>query len=66
MFGILDRRLDGLEATQQEAGKQAAARNTVGRFETDILSAEANREGLTALSAAWGSSKAVIRSRRLQ
>lgn len=31
----------------------AAARNTVGRFETEILSAEENREGLTALNAAW-------------
>jgi len=42
-----------LVVSRRASGKQAAARNTVGRFETDILSAEANREGLTALNAAW-------------
>ena len=42
-----------LVVSRRASGKQAAGRNTVGRFETEILSAEANREGLAALNAAW-------------
>ena len=42
-----------LVVSRRASGKQAAARNTVGRFQTEILSAEQNREGLTALNAAW-------------
>ena len=33
-----------LVVSRRASGKQAAARNTVGRFETDILAEEANRE----------------------
>ena len=45
-----------LVVSRRASGKQAAARNTVGRFETEILSAEDNREGLAAVNAAWVSS----------
>ena len=45
-----------LVVSRRASGKQAAARNTVGRFETEILSAEDNREGLATLNAAWVSS----------
>ena len=41
-----------LVVSRRARGKQGAARNTVGRFETQILSAEGNREGLAALNAA--------------
>ena len=42
-----------LVVSRRASGKQAAARNTVGRFATEILAAEENREGLAALNAAW-------------
>jgi len=45
-----------LVVSRRASGNQAAARNTVGRFEIDILSAEANRAGLAALKAAGVSS----------
>jgi len=45
-----------LVVSRRASGKQAAARNTVGRFETDMLAEEANRAGLAALNAAWVSS----------
>ena len=34
-----------LVVSRRASGKQAAARNTVGRFETETLSVEDNREG---------------------
>ena len=42
-----------LVVSRRASERQAAARNTVGRFETEILSAKGNREGLVALNAAW-------------
>ena len=42
-----------LVVSRRASDRQAAARNTVGRFETEILSAKGNREGLVALNAAW-------------
>ena len=42
-----------LVVSRRASDKQAATRNTVGRFETDILAAEANREGWAALNATW-------------
>jgi len=42
-----------LVVSRRASDRQAAARNTVGRFETEILSAQSNREGLAALNAAW-------------
>ena len=45
-----------LAVSRRASGKQAAARNTVGCFETAILAAEANHAGLAALKAAWVSS----------
>ena len=45
-----------LVVSRRASGKRAAARNTVGRFETDMLAEEANREGLATLNAAWVSS----------
>jgi len=42
-----------LVVSRRASGKRAAARNTVGRFETEGLAEEANREGLAALNAAW-------------
>jgi len=42
-----------LVVSRRASDRQAAARNTVGRFETEILSTEGNREGLAALNAAW-------------
>jgi hypothetical protein len=42
-----------LVVSRRASDPQAAARNTVGGFETEILSAEGNREGLAALNAAW-------------
>ena len=42
-----------LVVSRRASDRQAAARNTVGRFETEILSAEDNREGLAPLNAAW-------------
>jgi hypothetical protein len=41
-----------LVVSRRASGKRAAARNTVGRFETDILSADYNRSGLGTLNAA--------------
>ncbi len=43
----------GLVVSRRASDRQAAARNTVGRFETEILSTEDNREGLAALNAPW-------------
>ena len=45
-----------LVVSRRASDRRAAARNTVGRFETEILSAEGNREGLAAVNAAWVSS----------
>jgi len=42
-----------LVVSRRASDRQAAARNTVGRFETEILSTQSNREGLAALNAAW-------------
>jgi hypothetical protein len=42
-----------LGVSRRARNKQAAARNTVGRFETDILATDDNRSGLAALNAAW-------------
>ena len=42
-----------LVVIRRASDRQAAARNTVGRFETEILSAKGNREGLAALNAGW-------------
>ena len=42
-----------LVVSRRASDKQAAARNTVGRFQTEILAADDNRAGLAALSAAW-------------
>ena len=42
-----------LVVSRRASGTRAAARNTVGRFETDMLSADYNRAGLAALNAAW-------------
>jgi hypothetical protein len=42
-----------LVVSRRASGKRAAARNTVGRFETERLAEEANRAGLAALNAAW-------------
>jgi len=42
-----------LVVSRRASDRQAAARNTVGRFETELLSAEDNRAGLSALNAAW-------------
>ena len=42
-----------LVVSRRASGKQAAARNTVGRFETEMLSTKQNRAALTALNAAW-------------
>jgi Transposase DDE domain group 1 len=42
-----------LVVSRRASDRQGAARNTVGRFETEILSAQSNREGLAALNAAW-------------
>jgi len=43
----------GLVVSRRACAKQAAARDTVGRFETETLCAEDNRAGLAALNAAW-------------
>ena len=45
-----------LVVSRRASGKRAAARHTVGRFETDMLAEEANRAGLATLKAAWVSS----------
>jgi hypothetical protein len=42
-----------LVVSRRASDKQAAGRNTVGRFETEMLSADDNRAGLAALNAAW-------------
>jgi hypothetical protein len=42
-----------LVVSRRASDRQAAARNTVGRSETAILSAKGNREGLATLNAAW-------------
>jgi hypothetical protein len=42
-----------LVVSRRARDRQAAGRNTLGRFETDILSVPANREGLAALNTAW-------------
>ena len=42
-----------LVVSRRASDRQAAARNTVGRFETEILSAKGNPEGLAVLNAAW-------------
>jgi hypothetical protein len=42
-----------LVVSRRASDRQAAARNTVGRFETEMLSGKDNREGLVALNAAW-------------
>ena len=42
-----------LVVSRRASDRQAAARNTVGRFETEILSVQSNREGLAVLNAAW-------------
>ena len=42
-----------LVVSRRASDRQAAARNTVGRFETEMLCADDNRTGLAALSAAW-------------
>jgi hypothetical protein len=42
-----------LVVSRKARDRQAAGRNTLGRFETDILSVPVNREGLAALNAAW-------------
>jgi hypothetical protein len=55
-----------LVVSRRASGKRAAARNTVGRFETDLLAAEGNRAGLAALNAAWvGTAMAHTKTRRL-
>jgi hypothetical protein len=55
-----------LVVSRRASGQQAAARNTVGRFETETLSAKGNREGLAALNAAWVSAAmAHTKTRRL-
>ncbi len=42
-----------LVVSRQASEKRAAARTTVGRFETELLASEENRQGLAALNAAW-------------
>ena len=42
-----------LVVSRRASDRQAAARTPVGRFETEILLAEDNRQGLAALNAAW-------------
>ena len=42
-----------LVVSRQASEKRAAARTTVGRFETELLASEENRRGLAALNAAW-------------
>jgi len=42
-----------LVVSRRASDKQAATRNTVGRFETEILAGKDNREGLAALNATW-------------
>jgi hypothetical protein len=42
-----------LVVSRRASDKRAAARNTVGRFETEILSAHDNQAGLAALNATW-------------
>jgi len=42
-----------LVVSRRARDKQAAARNTVGRFETEILATDDNRAGLAALNAVW-------------
>ncbi len=44
-----------LVVSRRARDRQAVARNTGGRFETEILSAEENREGLATLNAGWAS-----------
>ena len=42
-----------LVVSRRARDKQAAARNTVGRFEPELLSTDGNRAGLAALNATW-------------
>jgi len=42
-----------LVVSRRASDRQPAGRNTVGRFETKVLSAEGNQEGLATLNAAW-------------
>jgi len=55
-----------LVVSRQASEKRAAARTTVGRFETELLASEENRRGLATLNAAWvGTAMAHTHTQRL-